>query len=353
MTRTIRTIAATAALAVAALGLAAPAHAAATTGLYGAADPSFDGVYRQSLAIIGLTSNGVKPSAAAITWLINQQCKDGSFQEFRADTTKPCDTVDAANGKGPDSNATSLALLALMSVDNTNLATNSVISSAVNAADAAGLWLAKNQHSDGGWAYYAGSPSDSSSTGLALAALGTQAPNRQQPNIVKGSKFLASLITACGATDGGALMYQKGSKPDGLSSAQGLYGLVGSVPVRSARKLGPAPKCAGNPTNKIASYLSSKLAANGSLASSFGDGPDYTATATAVIDLAAAGVAKTAVAKGTNALKAAATTYATPTTGTNAAALGLLLSVSKATGANPKSFGGVNLISALVQSEQK
>jgi len=353
MTRSSRIIAASAALAMAALGLASPAHASGTSGLYGVADPAFDGVYRQSLAIIGLTSNGVKPSPAAISWLISQQCKDGSFQEFRADTTKPCDAVDAANGKGPDSNATSLALLALMSIDNTGLATQPLINKAVTAADTAGLWLSKNQHADGGWPYYAGSPSDASSTGLALAALGTQAPNRQQPNIVKGTKYLASLITPCGTPDGGEMTYQKGSKPDGLSSAQALFGLVGSVPVRTARKFGPAPKCAGNPANKIASHLSARLASSGTLPSSFGDGPDYTATATAVIDLAAMGVSKVAIAKALAALKANANAYTTPTTGTSAAALGLLLSVAKATGSNPQSFGGIDLITALQKSEQK
>jgi hypothetical protein len=245
-----------------------------------------------------------------------------------------------------------------MSIDNTNLASTSVINKAVMAADSAGLWLKKNQLSDGGWPYFAGSASDSNSTGLALAALGTQAPNRQQPNIVKGTTFLATLITPCGTPDGGAVMYQKGSKPDGLSSAQGLYGLVGSVPVLTARKLGPAPKCVGNATNKnvtnkIASYLSSKLASAGSLASSFGDGADYTATATAVVDLAAAGVSKAAVTKATGVLKANAAAYATPSTGANAAALGLLLSVAKATGSKANSFGGVDLISALTKSEQK
>lgn len=353
MSRSTRITAASAALALAALGLASPANAASTAGLYGAADPTYDGVYRQSLAIIGLTSNGIKPSPTAITWLISQQCKDGSFQEFRSDLTLPCDTVDATNGKGPDSNATSLAVLALMSIDNTNLAPQELVTKSVFAADRAGLWLSKNQQADGGWSYYAGSPSDSSSTGLALAALGTQAPNRQQPNIVKGTKFIASLITACGAADGGALAYQKGSKPDGLSSAQGLFGLVGTAPVQAARKIGPAPKCAGKPANKIASYLSTKLSSTGTLASSFGDGPDYTATATAAIDLAAAGVGKAAVAKATAALKANTAAYATPSAGANPAALGLLLSVAKATGSNPRAFGGIDLISALQKSEQK
>jgi hypothetical protein len=240
-----------------------------------------------------------------------------------------------------------------MSIDNTNLAPRSVMAKAVMAADAAGLWLKKSQLPDGGWPYYAGSASDANSTGLALAALSSQAPNRKQPNIVKGSTFLSSLIISCGATDGGALVYQKGSKPDALSSAQGLYGLVSSVPVRAAGKLGPAPKCAGNPANKIASFLSSKLSSASTLASSFGDGPDYTATATAVVDLAAAGVGKAAVMKATAALKSNAIAYATPSAGANPGALGLLLSVAKATGSNPKAFGGVNLIATLQNSEQK
>jgi hypothetical protein len=353
MIRTTRTIAAAGAIAIATFGLASPASAASTTGLYGSADPTFDGVYRQSLAIIGLTSNGVKPSPAAITWLISQQCKDGSFQQFRADLTKPCDPVDAANSKGPDSNATSLALLALMSVDNTNMASSALISKAVTAADAAGLWLRKSQHADGGWAYFAGSPSDASSTGVALAALASQAPNRQQPNIVKGTKFLASLITPCGTPDGGEMTYEKGSKPDGLSSSQALFGLVGTVPVQAPRKLGPAPKCAGTAANKIASHLSTRLASEGTLPSSFGDGPDYTATATAVVDLAAMSVSKAAITKSLAALKAHVKEYTSPSTGTSAAALGLLLSVAKATGSNPTSFGGIDLISTLVKSEQK
>jgi hypothetical protein len=123
--------------------------------------------------------------------------------------------------------------------------------------------------------------------------------------------------------------------------------------VQAARKIGPAPRCAGKPATKLASYLSSKLSSAGTLASSFGDGPDYTATATAVVDLAAAGVGKAAVMKATTALKSNAVAYATPSAGANPAALGLLLSVAKATGSNPNAFGGVNLIETLQNSEQK
>ena len=84
-----------AAAAAGALALGSLAHSTAlaapssTTGLYGASDPTYDGVFRQSLAILGLTSVGVKPSAPAIDWLLNQQCADGSYQAYRTDLAAP------------------------------------------------------------------------------------------------------------------------------------------------------------------------------------------------------------------------------------------------------------------------
>jgi len=57
--RTVRLGIVTAACAALSLGLAAPALAAPSSGdagLYGAQDPTYDGVYRQSLAIIGLVA---------------------------------------------------------------------------------------------------------------------------------------------------------------------------------------------------------------------------------------------------------------------------------------------------------
>ena len=50
------------------VGLAPAASAAPslTVGLYGAGDPTYDGVSRQSLGIVGLVATGNRPAAAAI-----------------------------------------------------------------------------------------------------------------------------------------------------------------------------------------------------------------------------------------------------------------------------------------------
>jgi prenyltransferase beta subunit len=58
--------------------LASPAHAA-DTGLYGQTDPSADGVYRQSLAILGLTAVGAQPAPSAVDWLLARQHPAGGF----------------------------------------------------------------------------------------------------------------------------------------------------------------------------------------------------------------------------------------------------------------------------------
>jgi len=39
------------------------------TGLYGSADPSFDGAFRQGLALLALEAAGVTPDASAVTWI--------------------------------------------------------------------------------------------------------------------------------------------------------------------------------------------------------------------------------------------------------------------------------------------
>ncbi len=57
-------------------------------GLYGATDPSFDGAFRQGLAILGLVSQGVAPDASATTWLTDQQCTSGGWEAYRADTSR-------------------------------------------------------------------------------------------------------------------------------------------------------------------------------------------------------------------------------------------------------------------------
>ena len=331
-----------------------PASAAPSSdvGLFGSADPTYDGVFRQSLAIIGLTSAGVKPSAAAVTWLLDQQCADGAFQSYRADRAVPCGPSDPDAATGPDTNSASAAVSAFAALNRTNAVPAALKARVAAASDKAEGWLAKQQLKDGGWPYFPGSTSDANSTGLALAALMTQAPNFKVPSYVAGSRYLSALVVPCGSADGGALTYQKGAKADGSASSQGLLGLTAGVLVSGPRRLSAAPTCGGTVAQKVSSYLSKQLVAKGAIDSSFGTGPDFTATAVSVLGLVAGRDGKAAVAKAISTLATNVASYTRKDGAAVPSALGLLLMVAEATGKNPTSFGGVNLVTALQGSQR-
>ena len=59
--------------------LSATPALAADGGLYGKGDPTYDGVYRQSLSILALQDTGRTVPKAALNWLQDQQCSDGGF----------------------------------------------------------------------------------------------------------------------------------------------------------------------------------------------------------------------------------------------------------------------------------
>src|SRR5690242_6003524 len=71
-------------------GTAAAAPAPTRADLYGAADPTYDGVWRQSYAIRAVSRSGYFPGGGAVAWLLAQQCADGGWPSYRADTAKPC-----------------------------------------------------------------------------------------------------------------------------------------------------------------------------------------------------------------------------------------------------------------------
>ncbi|MFE0423072.1 hypothetical protein [Streptomyces sp. NPDC058953] len=96
---------------------AAPVASAATTpppatplpsGLFGTTDPAYDGVWRQSLALLAQDTAGLKPAGKAVDWLTAQQCADGAFPSYRADVSGAC-----AAKLPRDSNATAAAVQAL------------------------------------------------------------------------------------------------------------------------------------------------------------------------------------------------------------------------------------------------
>lgn len=344
-------VAATSLAAAAALALTAAVPGQAATsdaGLYGAADPTYDGVFRQSLALLGQVANDVTPPATAITWLLGQQCASGGFQAYRPDTSVPCAAPDPDNYTGPDMNSTAMAVQALMALDNGRVKVRgALLDRVVDAVDKAGGWLAKQQNADGGWPYYSGGASDANSTGLAMSAIDTVGGFDSSKEFGRASRFLGRLSASC--ADGGGFGYQPGSKPDGLSTSQGTLGLFGILPVYKQPAAAVAAPCANTAKAKGTSYLAANLTATGILDSAYG-GPDYTATSFAVLALTEAGKGRASIRKGTAALKSKASEYVTPEAGTNPGAAGMLLMVAEATGSKPTDFGGVNLLSVLRSS---
>ena len=86
-----------------------PPQATVPAGLYGNGDPTYDGVWRQSLALLAQDTVGRAARRQAVDWLAGQQCADGGFAAFRADTGKACDAQDAQ----VDTNSTAAAVQAL------------------------------------------------------------------------------------------------------------------------------------------------------------------------------------------------------------------------------------------------
>ena len=247
------------------LGLS-PAHAAGPdAGLYGTTDPTYTGVDHQALAILGLDSVGVRPNKAAVKWLADQQCLDGSFKSYRVSIRTACGPSDAVNGSGPNTNSTALAALALNATGNTAQAKRAV------------KWLTKATavapNGKTGIAYYPGSGAlpDTNSSGLAYAAM--TGVGVKSPVVKQIRAYLLSAITPC-AQSGGAKYQVSESGVNNSASAQALFGLAALTPAEPANKLGSSPKCAKNKVKNLASYLSGQLT-TGVLSSFPYDGDDF------------------------------------------------------------------------------
>ena len=139
-------------------------------GRVGVQDATYDGAFRQGLALAALslvspTPAVIDPGAGpigdvpAVKWLVDQQCADGSWMPYRSDLGEAC-AYDPATFSGPDSNSTALAVIGLSAVG----ATANVDAMA---------WLTGIRNADGGWSFdgASGSPSDPDSTGLVMGAL--------------------------------------------------------------------------------------------------------------------------------------------------------------------------------------
>jgi hypothetical protein len=86
-------------------------------GLFGSQDPTFDGAFRQGLALAALKAANVSAKdprvGAGIKWLTNQQCKNGLWQSYRKNPKASCRPADPVTFTGPDTNSTGMAVQGL------------------------------------------------------------------------------------------------------------------------------------------------------------------------------------------------------------------------------------------------
>jgi hypothetical protein len=314
---------------------------AGDTGLYGSSDPSFDGVYRQSLSILALEASDRQVPASAVKWLKKQQCSDGGFEAYRARTSTPCNAPDPAGFSGQDSNSTALAAAALWHTGDRKQARR------------AAKWLTTQRNSDGGWAYYPGdgATSDTNSTALALGAL-TLVRGKQQAG------YLRSVQQRCSAPKKlrGGLAFDT-SFPDvnDNSTAQAAWTLGGGLGLpKTARikKSSPRLKCGTGKTSthKAAiGYLNKRLSSvKGELPFGGGfPGTDYAGAATATIALANQGAGRASVRTTSRFLERSAKSWVTSGGADSPGSLALLLLVADSTRGDAKDFGGMNLIKRL------
>ncbi|MFD7664727.1 prenyltransferase/squalene oxidase repeat-containing protein [Streptomyces sp. NPDC059788] len=333
---------------------AAPAAQASKLpdGLYGTKDPQYDGVWRQSLALLAQRTVGVRPSVTGVDWLAGQQCSDGAFTAFRADPGKACDGKTMR-----DTNQTGAAVQALAALGGHDDAVQNAVK-----------WLKSVQNDDGGWPSMGGSPSDANSTSVVIGAL--KAAGEKPESVQKGGKSpydaLVAFQLGCDAKEGerGAFAFQpKDGKlaPNADATAAAVLGGLGDgFVVSPAGKDVNQPveplKCAGGEDKKRdpeqaaqggAAYLASVLAAGDqhlkSAMPGAEDQPDVGNTADAVVALAAASHGD-AAQKPLQWLEKNSADWAKEA---GPAAYAQLVLAAHAAGGDPRKFGGADLVAQL------
>ncbi|MGV9272490.1 prenyltransferase/squalene oxidase repeat-containing protein [Streptomyces griseosporeus] len=335
----IAVVGAAAAPAVAASPSPSPS-VAKPSGLFGSGDPTYDGVWRQSLALLAQHTVGVEPAAKAVDWLTGQQCANGAFAAFRADPAKDCDAKVMV-----DTNSTAAAVQALAALGGHDAQTGKAVT-----------WLKSVQNKDGGWGYTPGGASDANSTSVvvgALTAVGDK-PDTVRKDGKSPSDALLKLALPC--ADGGAFAFQpdKAGKlaANADATAAAVLGALGEGLVAGPAAKTAAPACsdgARTPAQAAANgaaYLAQAVKKDGHLVSALPgatDQPDYGNTADAVVALAAQGGAEQA-RQPLAWLEKNAAGWARQS---GPAAYAQLIFAAHATGTDPRRFGGQDLVAQL------
>jgi len=328
-----------------AAGPSPSAKPALPSGLHGSTDPTYDGVWRQSLALLAQHTVGVRPAASAVHWLTGQQCANGAFAPFRADVSKACDA-----GLMVDTNNTAAAVQALTALGGHRAVTGKAVA-----------WLRSVQNTDGGWGYTPGGASDTNSTSVVVGAL--TAVGEKPAQVEKGGRSpydaLVKLALPCKSEDAsaGAFAFQPDKKgtlaANADATAAGVVGALGKGLAVEPAKHDEAAACSDSgslaPRQAAANgaaYLTKVLTKDGHLMSALPGAtaqPDYGNTADAVVALAAQGGAERAAGP-LKWLERNASAWAKRS---GPAAYAQLVFAAHATGTDPRDFGGTDLVKQL------
>jgi hypothetical protein len=206
--------------------LATEQSSGADAGLFGVQDPTYDGAYRQGLALAALAAVGdTAPSqvGAAETWLTAQQCPDGGWTSY-VNADNPCNG-DPADYQGPDTNSTALAVQ--------GLSAQGALGS--KRASKALKFLEKAQNSDGGWGYEpnaadAPGSSDPDSTALVIQAVLAMGKSPSAATFNRGGANPVSTLESFQLTSGSgsdAFFYPGSSDPNTLATYQAVPAVAG------------------------------------------------------------------------------------------------------------------------------
>jgi hypothetical protein len=207
-------------------------------GLFGAQDPSFDGAFREGLALAAMKAAKVKKKnahvVAAATWLTKQQCANGLWQSYRSDVSVACAPADPDFFTGPDTNSSGMAMQGLAAYGKKPRKRLALAS------------LDAVQTSDGGFSFMAaaGQSSDPDSTAIViqgLLAFGSK-PTKRMWATPNGNPYdaLAAFQLGCASApaDRGAFFFPGSSAPNVFATVQAVPAMASKrLPVRKTKKL--------------------------------------------------------------------------------------------------------------------
>lgn len=192
-------------------------------GLFGSQAPTYDGAFRQGLALMALAEAG-DANAAGVAWLQDQQCSDGGWEAYRADLSQACAAPDPTTYAGPDTNSTSMAVQGLVAMQ-------SLMGSQAAFGVDPTTFFESAQNADGGFGFIGTSSQspDPDSTGeviQALVALGQLTNPAFTQTGGTPMSALAAFQLGCSASKAkrGAYVYPGEKGPNILATLQAVPG---------------------------------------------------------------------------------------------------------------------------------